>query len=278
MANNLMSENSEQIEYWNGSAGAGWVETYPVIDRLLEPLSSVAVGRANPRDGQNVIDVGCGCGSTSMKLAECGASVRGVDISAPMVAEASRRALDMPNVQFNVADASVETYTPNHELIFSRFGVMFFADPIAAFANIRTALAPKGRLVFLCWQSPLANPWIAIPGKIVQGLSPEAPPTDPLAPGPFSLADDTRLHHVLGSAGFNDISVDSVEKELTLGADLAEAMAFQSRIGPLSTFIAEQQGEVREQAITAVNDALSPYLTDDGVRMKGAAWLVTATV
>jgi SAM-dependent methyltransferase len=278
LLNKLMNKNAEQIKYWNGSAGAGWVETYPAIDRLLEPLSSVALNHVNLQDGHNVIDIGCGCGSTSLKLAEGGARVRGVDLSAPMIAEANRRALAIPNVQFSVADASVEAYLPHNELVFSRFGVMFFADPITAFANIRTALAPNGELVFLCWQSQMVNPWIAIPGEIVQGLLPEATPIDPTAPGPFLLADKVRLCEVLGAAGFNDISVVSVEKALTVGADLAEAMAFHSRIGPLSRFIAEQHGEAREQAIAAVSDALSPFVSDNGVQMKGAAWLVTATV
>jgi len=272
-----MTDNSEQIEYWNGSAGENWVETYPVIDRLLEPLSAVAIGHADAGPGQKVVDVGCGCGGTSLKLAENGAQVQGVDISAPMVAEARRRAAHLRNVTFDVGDASTQPYTADHQLAFSRFGVMFFADPVAAFANIRTALATDGRLVFICWQSPMANPWIAIPGKVIQELQPAAAPADPEAPGPFSLADEARLRDVLGRAGFQTVSVESLEKELTLGADMAEAMSFQRRIGPLSSYLVENPGEMAELAISKVEQALAPYQTEAGLRMQGAAWLVTAS-
>ena len=271
-----MTDNTEQIDYWNGSAGENWVETYPVIDRLLEPLSSVAVAHANAQPGQKVIDVGCGCGGTSLKLAEHGAQVLGVDISAPMVAEAQRRAQGLSNLTFDVADASSHVYTADHQLAFSRFGVMFFADPIAAFTNIRAALLPGGRLVFICWQSPMVNPWIAIPGGVIQELQPAAAPSDPDAPGPFSLADETRLRDTLASAGFNSVSVDSLERELTLGTDMDEAMLFQRRIGPLSSYLAEHPGEEGEIARGKVEAALAPYQNATGVHMNAATWLVTA--
>ncbi|MEP1472355.1 MAG: class I SAM-dependent methyltransferase [Halieaceae bacterium] len=271
-----MTDNSEQIEYWNGSAGENWVETYPLIDRLLEPLSSVAVTHANAQAGQKVIDVGCGCGGTSLKLAEQGAQVLGVDISAPMVAEAQRRAQAVSNLTFGVADASTTTYTADHQLAFSRFGVMFFADPVAAFSNIRAALVPGGRLVFICWQSLMVNPWIAIPGGVIQELQPAAAPPDPEAPGPFSLADETCLRETLTSAGFSSVSVDSLERELTLGTTMDEAMLFQTRIGPLSSYMAEHPGEEGEAAKAKVEAALSPYQNDSGVRMNAATWLVTA--
>ncbi len=272
-----MTDNTEQIAYWNGSAGASWVESYPIIDRLLEPLSSAALDRAAASAGQRVIDVGCGCGSTSIQLAETGAQVRGVDISAAMVEEANQRASKLPNLSFDEADASIETYEASHDLVFSRFGVMFFADPVAAFANIRTALSDRGRLVFLCWQSPMANPWIAIPGQIVQALQPPAEAPDPYAPGPFSLAEEAHLRSVLADAGFGQISVESVDRELTMGADLDETMVFQTRIGPLSTYLAEHDAEEGQQAVNAVRDALAPFESSEGVRMVAAAWLVTAS-
>lgn len=271
-----MTNNSEQIEYWNGSAGENWVETYPMIDRLLQPLSSVAVAHANAQAGQKVIDVGCGCGGTSLQLAEHGAQVLGVDISAPMIAEAQRRSEGLPNLSFEVVDASTTAYTADHQLAFSRFGVMFFADPVAAFTNIRTALVPDGRLVFICWQSPMANPWIAIPGAVIQELQPSTEPADPEAPGPFSLADETRLRGILNNAGFTSVSVDPLEGELTLGADMNEAMMFQSRIGPLSTYLAEHSKEEGEMARAKVEAALAPYQDSEGLKMMAATWLVTA--
>jgi len=271
-----MNDNTEQIAYWNGSAGANWVESYPIIDSLLEPLSTAAIERANAEAGERVIDVGCGCGSTSIRLAESGATVRGIDISAAMVEEANRRASAIPNLSFDEADASVEPYEAEHALVFSRFGVMFFADPVAAFANLRTALAPGGRMVFLCWQTPMVNPWVAIPGQIVQALQPPAEAPDPYAPGPFSLAEEGHLRTVLTEAGFGEVSVESVDREITMGANLDETMAFQSRIGPLSSYLAENDPEAGQQAVSAVRDALTQFESPDGVRMMAAAWLVSA--
>ena len=159
--------------------GSAWVSVEDYIDRMLEPLSAVAIDAVGAKAGDRIIDVGCGCGTTSLTLAKNGAQVWGIDISTAMIDRAKEKVNDAGNVAFSVSDAAAQNYTADHTVVFSRFGVMFFADPVKAFANIRTALVPGGRLVFLCWQLPAANPWLSIAGMALQPFQPaDAPPPD----------------------------------------------------------------------------------------------------
>ncbi len=272
-----MADNAEQVEYWNGQAGATWVEAQERMDAMLAPLSSIALERAAAQAGERAIDIGCGCGATTLALADSGASVWGVDISAPMLARARERAAGRENVAFSEADAATQTYTPDHQLIFSRFGVMFFADPFAAFANIRSALTPDGRMVFLCWQAPRENPWMAIAGRALQPYLPEPEePLDPRAPGPFAFADETYLRDILGRAGFTDVQMEDVRVDLHIGDSLDAAMSAQSEIGPAARALAELDGEQREAALQAARDALAPHVTETGLDLGAATWLVSA--
>jgi len=273
-----MSANQQQIDYWNGQAGATWVAAQARLDAMLEPLSVIALQRAAVQAGERVIDVGCGCGATSLAMAQQGAEVWGLDISAPMLDHARARADGLSGVTFSVGDAASVPLTPDHDLIFSRFGVMFFADPVAAFRHLRSGLRDDGRLVFLCWQAPRENPWVSVGGAAIQPFLPTpAAPPDPRAPGPFAFGDLDYLHGVLAAAGYANIVIDSVREKLTLGADLDEAMAFQGQVGPAARALAELQGDQREAALAAAREALVPYLSSTGVVLEGATWLVSAT-
>lgn len=273
-----MTDNSEQAEFWNGRMGTAWVSVEDRLDSMLEPLSSVAIERAATVSGERVIDVGCGCGSTSISLGSNGAAVWGVDISEHMIARAKEKAQGMDHVNFSVADASTQSYTNDHHCLFSRYGVMFFADPVSAFANLKTALVEDGRLVFLCWQPPTKNPWIGIPAVALQDFMPQdAPPPDPHAPGPFSFADPDYTSDVLTRAGFRNISIDPVEKEIQLGANIDEAMEFQGMIGPLSGVLESLEASRHDEAVGRVADALSAHATDRGLHFGAASWLVTAS-
>jgi SAM-dependent methyltransferase len=273
-----LSDNAAQIEFWNGEAGDTWVRAQERLDEVLETLSSAALHHAAPGVGERVLDVGCGCGATSLAMAGRGADVWGVDVSAPMLERARARATGVHNVRFSQNDAATATYTPDHDLVFSRFGVMFFADPVAAFANLRCALKPDGRLVFLCWQAAQANPWVAVAGRAVQPFlpPPEAPP-DPRAPGPFAFADADFVCEVLGDAGYRNVACDALEGALRLGGSLDEALDFQSEVGPLSRALADLDEATREQAVAAAREALAPHLTDAGLELGAACWLVRAT-
>jgi len=270
--------NDAQREYWNGPGGNVWVEAQDHMDRMLAPISDLGLAKAAALDGERIIDVGCGCGATSLALARSGAGVWGVDISAPMIARAKARAAegDVNNVAFSVADASNQTYTPDHHLVFSRFGVMFFEDPKHAFATIRTGLMPGGRLVFLCWQKPRENQWMSIAGRAVQPFLPPTEQGDPRAPGPFAFADSAWIEEILGVAGFSSIEIESVTPELLLGHDLDEAMFFQGKVGPLARVLAELDDESRQKATAAAREALAEHLTEEGIRLGSAAWLVSA--
>jgi SAM-dependent methyltransferase len=272
-----MPANDEQIEYWNGQAGATWVESQAQIDVMLAPFTALAIDRADPRSGERAVDVGCGCGDSTLALAARGASVWGIDISEPMLARAKERAARLPNVAFARTDAATQAFTPDHELVFSRFGVMFFDDPVAAFSNLRTGLVAGGRLVFVCWQAPRDNPWMALAGRAVQPYLPQpAVPPDPRAPGPFAFADRDYLHGILAGAGYTAITIEDERPTLAIADTLDEAVAFQSRVGPLSRALAELEGKTRERALEAARAALEGEMTEAGLRLGAACWLVEA--
>ena len=270
--------NEAQKAYWNGNAGETWVESQDRLDRLLAPLSDVALERAAVCAGERVVDIGCGCGTTSRQLAERGAAVWGIDISAPMLAHAKARFEGVANLAFSQADASTQAFTPDHQLLFSRFGVMFFDDPVSAFTNLRTALTSDGRLVFLCWQEAAKNQWLSIAGRAVQPFLPPAanPAPVPSGPDPFAFADTHHVAGILNQSGFRDITFDSLTPRLHLADDLDGAIRFQTRVGPLARVLAELQGDVREQALQAAREAFATHLTPEGIRLGAAAWLVTA--
>jgi SAM-dependent methyltransferase len=272
-----MSDNREQIDYWNGDAGATWVEVQARLDAMLAPVGETLLARACPARGERVLDVGCGCGDTSLAVADAGARVLGVDVSEPMLARARERAGARDDVEFRCDDAATLGLDAPVDLIVSRFGVMFFDDPVAAFTNLRGTLADGGRLCFACWQAPRENPWMAIAGRAVQPFlpEPEAAP-DPHAPGPFAFAEPERVEGILAAAGFSAVTLEDLRPRLHLADDLDEALDFQARVGPLARVLAELEGETREAALAAAREALAPHLTESGLDLAGACWIVTA--
>lgn len=272
-----MSSNQDQIDYWNGEAGETWVRAQARLDALLAPITEAVLDRAAVSEADAVLDVGCGCGGTSLALADRARAVLGVDVSAPMVEHARGRAGDRSDLSFAVADAANAEFAAEHDLLFSRFGVMFFADPRAAFRNLHGALAPEGRVCFVCWQAPRANPWMAVAGAAVQPFLPApAAPPDPKAPGPFAFADPDHVRAVLGDAGFEDVALEDLRMDLRLAGDLDEALEFQMEIGPLARVMAELDGETRSAALDAARSALAAHMGDDGLRLGAACWIVTA--
>lgn len=270
----MSKSNQEQIDYWNGNAGEQWTAAQEHLDTMLLPLSEQALSITAVRPGEQVLDVGCGCGATSLALAQMGAQVTGIDVSAPMVARAQQRAANIENVSFVEADASTWRGAAPFDLTFSRFGVMFFEDPVPAFANIRENLKADGRLCFICWRLPKDNPWLAISAAAAAPFLPEPPP--PEGPGPFAFAREDFVQNLLSSAGFSNVDLSLCEAELTLAKDVDAALEFQTRIGPLSRVIAELEGDARAQAMTAVGEALQPYQQADGVKLGASCWVVTA--
>jgi SAM-dependent methyltransferase len=206
--------------------------------------------------------------------------VLGVDVSAPMLVRARERAAaaGLAHVRFLAADAQTHRFAPeSFDGVYSRFGVMFFADPIAAFANLRAALAPGGRLAFVCWQPLQANPWMLVPLMAVAGLVPVPPPPPPEAPGPFAFGDRDRVVHILRSAGLGDLTVEPFETELVVagGSELDRTVEFVLEVGPTAAALREVEAATLARVRVAVRDALAPYTTPRGVVMPSAAWVVS---
>jgi len=273
--------NAEQIRYWNETIGPRWIEQEALLDAQIAPLGLAALERTGVAAGERVVDVGCGCGQTSLQLAERvgpGGAVLGVDISSLMLGRARERAKDLAQLRFENADAQTHRFAERFDLVFSRFGVMFFADPTAAFANLRSALRPQGRLAFVCWQGIDRNPWLLVPLRALAGIVELPAPPPPGSPGPFAFADPERVRGILGAAGFGDVQLTPLAGDLAIGAggDLERAVRFAMQMGPASALLREAGDAVRERARDAIRAALAPLVTPTGVRADYAAWVVTA--
>lgn len=277
--------NAEQIRYWNESAGPKWVAFQQVIDAQIRPLGHRAMERADIAPGERVIDVGCGCGDTTITLGERVGSagrVLGIDVSAPMLARAAElaRAVGLANVRFENADAQTHPLPRGEfDVAYSRFGVMFFTDPVAAFTNLRSALRPGGRLAFVCWQALSENPWLFVPLQAAAQHLQLPPPPAPEAPGPFSFADPERVRSILLRAGFDRVVLAELRETLTLGggSTLDEAVRFLLQgVGPTTAALRQADPAVWPRVAAAVRQAIAPFETPQGVRMASAAWIVTA--
>lgn len=274
-------DNSAQIEYWNGRAGQKWVRDADRMDVMLAPFADAIISKIGPTPGQSVIDVGCGAGALSLNVAasSVNVSVFGVDVSEPLVAVARARAGAVgANAEFVVADAA--TWRPENaaDFIISRFGIMFFADPVAAFANMRQMLKPEGRMSFACWRALSENDWAMTPLRAALPLLPEAPmPPPPGTPGPFAFAEQDYVQKILADSGWSDIRITPWNGDLTLpGTDAAETADFMLDMGPLARAIADQAielGPIR----AAVEERLKELASPDGrIHLKAAAWIVEA--
>lgn len=275
--------NAEQIEYWNSKVGDTWARMQARLDRAFTPVTVALLSVAAPQPGDDVLDVGCGTGETTLALAgavgDDGAAT-GVDISDALLARARERADELLcDADFLNADAATFDAEPGFDLIVSRFGVMFFDDPVAAFANLHRLAAPGGRLVFACWQPPAENLWATLPMQALAALLPEQPPADPHAPGPFAFADPARVEAILAAAGWQDISFDDLPFEMVVGEGddpIASAVQFNLRIGPAARLVRDAGPEAEAAAPAVLAAALAPYRKADTVALPGAVWLVSA--
>jgi SAM-dependent methyltransferase len=277
-------QNADQIAYWNGPAGQRWATRQQAQDILLGPVAEILIDRAKPVAGERVVDVGCGSGVTTIafarKVAPTGHAF-GVDISGPMLERARASApKDLP-VDFALADATIYPFDPeSFDLLASRFGVMFFADPVLSFANMRKALKPSGRLAFACWREPRENPWMMAPLQAVYQHVPKLPPQGAEDPGPFAFASEARVHRILGEAGFKQIAMEAcpLSLDVAIGRGLDAAVQGALEIGPTSRALEGQPAEVRAAAIQSIRDMLAPFARGDAVPLPGSIWIVTAKV
>jgi len=274
--------NADQIAYWNGPGGQRWSDRQEAQDILLAPVSQLLIDAIAAKPGERILDVGCGCGGLSIALAAQVAPdghVLGIDISAPMLERARSTAPSALPVEFVLADATVHPFTPeSFDLLVSRFGVMFFADPVTSFTNLRRALRPGGRVVFACWREPKANPWMMAPLQAVYRHVPKLPEMAPEDPGPFAFASEARVRSLLGGAGFSDVALTphALSFDIALGKGLEAAVQSAFEIGPASRALEGHPAAVREAARQSVRELLAQHLQGDSVALSGSIWLVTA--
>ncbi|HEX2363767.1 MAG TPA: methyltransferase domain-containing protein [Bradyrhizobium sp.] len=275
-------KNTDQIAYWNGPNGQRWTDRQAEQDVLLAPVSKALIDRAAAKAGDRILDVGCGCGSTSIALAEQVAPsgfVLGIDISGPMLARARELAPKGAPVDFALADATVYPFDPeSFDLLVSRFGVMFFAEPAVSFANLRRALRPSGRVAFACWREPRENPWMMAPLQAIYQHVPKLPPQGPEDPGPFAFASEARVNRILGEAGYKSIEMEPValSLDIAIGRGLDAAVQAAMQIGPGSRALDGHPPETRAAAAKSVREMLAPYLRGQSVALAGSIWIVTA--
>lgn len=273
-------DNEQQSDYWNGEAGQRWVTFSDRLDAMLGPFAELILNAANIKPDETVLDIGCGGGALSLIAAQAAQSVLGVDISQPLIGLAQERAKEIPSVTFRCEDAATISLDEKRDVVISRFGVMFFSDPVTAFVNIRNQVKPSGRMVFACWQSPMKNLWAKAPLEAAMPFFKE-PPTqpEPHAPGPFAFADSEYLTDTLMDAGWKTVELTDWTGEIRLpGEDVEETAAFMTEMGPLSKIMKEQDlDEKRVQS--ALIEKLSKAANADGtVDMQGSVWIVKAGV
>jgi ubiquinone/menaquinone biosynthesis C-methylase UbiE len=275
--------NADQIAYWNGPGGQHWTERQQTQDILLAPVSDILIDRARAKAGERIVDVGCGCGASTVAFAQgVGPSgyVFGIDVSAPMLAHARQIAPAGMPVDFVLADATVYPFDPaSFDLMVSRFGVMFFAEPAISFANMRRALRPSGRLTFACWREPRDNPWLMLPLQAVYQHVPKLPQLGPDDPGPFSFASEQRVRRILSEAGFSGIEMERCDLSLdvAVGRGLDAAVETALGIGPASRALEGQPPDLRAAAANSIREALTPFTRGQAVPLAASIWIVTAS-
>lgn len=272
--------NIEQAEYWNATTGRTWVELQEILDEVLAPIADAVVDAGFPGVGGRVLDLGCGSGTTTLQMAqrlgEAGGCL-GVDISQPLVDAAVRRAREagISSAEFVAGDAQVHPFEPaGFDAAISRFGVMFFEDPAAAFANIRRALKPGGRLAFAAWRSPAQNPFMTTAAMAAGPLLPGFEPPDPEAPGQFAFARSDRVRQILTAAGWTDVEIEPLDEPASLGE--RELVSYVSRMGPVGLALQALDAPSRAPIIEAVLKAYAPFFQGGAAVFNLACWLVTA--
>jgi ubiquinone/menaquinone biosynthesis C-methylase UbiE len=272
--------NEEQVALWNGTAGAAWVDRQESLDRILAPFERLLADLASERKARRVLDVGCGTGATTLAIARRlgpAAACTGVDISEPMIALARERARrEGSSARFVTADAQTHVFDNNagFDLIVSRFGVMFFEDPVAAFANLHRASAPNATLALIAWRSAADNPFMTTAERAAAPYLPAMPPRKPDEPGQFGFADPTRVRSIFDAAGWTNVDIQPLDVECTLPA--RELDAYVTKLGPLGRVLGDADERTRAQVLDKVRAAFAPFVHGDEVRFNAACWLISA--
>jgi len=280
-----MSEvNKNQKDFWSGKGGDIWVERQNAMDTMLSPLGEAALNKLNFNEEENVLDIGCGCGHTTLNIAKRigpSGNVTGLDISEPMLKRAKESAVEMSitNTSFKCVDVQTEDLGDQiYSAAFSRFGVMFFEDSIAAFKNINKSLISGGYLSFVCWQSPAVNPWQSLFIQEVKKFL-DLPSPPPRSPGPFAFMESEYVSSILEESKFQDITIEGHEAEVNMfsGRSLSDSVKDYISINPVVTQMLKESSENQiAEIVNSGKEAFSPYYSEKGLIFPSATWLVTA--
>lgn len=276
--------NKDEIEFWNGPQGQNWVTQNRLTDLMYDPFGEKAMECAGLKTGERVIDVGCGCGKTTNKLAELvgpEGHVTALDISVPMLKAAQDRlTANAKQVEFVAADAETFGFEPeSYDVMFSQFGLMFFHNMDAAFSNIFRALKPNGRLAFVCWRLPDQNPWLVLPFEAVRKFVPDmSQPSPDVISSPFSLARRGRVEELLNDAGFVDVQLEVFDCPARMGqGDLDDCMDFVADFSnPVATALRRTDPGMAPAVLQSVRSALKPYYSGSSFELPGSVWIVSA--
>ena len=281
-----MSEvNKNQRDFWSGKGGDIWVERQNAMDTMLSPLGEAALNKLNLNEGENVLDIGCGCGHTTLNIAKRispDGQVTGLDISEPMLKRAKESANEMSisNASFNCVDVQTDDIGEEvYSAAFSRFGVMFFEDPIAAFRNINKSLITGASLSFVCWQSPTVNPWQSLFVQEVKKFI-DLPSPPPRSPGPFAFMESEYVSSILEESDFQNIKIEGHEAEVNMfsGRSLSDSVKDYISINPVvSGMLKDSTEQEKTEIINSAIEAFSPYYSAKGLMFPSATWLVTTT-
>lgn len=282
----MAKQNARQIADWNGPSGERWVVNQARLDAMLAVFGQAAIEAAAPVKGERVLDIGCGSGASSFALASLvGAQgwVLGVDVSESLIERARALAPPDTTARFQVADASSAKLPEGaFDILFSRFGVMFFDDPAGTFAHMRRALRPGGRVAFVCWRGVAENGWVRLPMDAIKAIVPSTAAPHSEAPGPFSFGDQGRVARILTTAGFTEIAIAPLDASVPFGegetrdAAIDDAVQLAVEAGPFSRVLADQPNELRTRALASIRAAFEGLTIERSVMTDGAAWIVTA--
>jgi ubiquinone/menaquinone biosynthesis C-methylase UbiE len=276
--NTAYDAGNEQAQLWNGLAGQAWVDTQPLLDRMFQAFEDRLVAAVDG-SAREVLDVGCGTGAVTLALARrpgAGGRCVGIDISAPMIALARARAeAENAPAEFLCADAQTHDFEPaRFDAIVSRLGVMFFADPVAAFANLRRAARDGAALHAIAWRSAAENPFMTTAERAAAPLLPQLPARRAEGPGQFAFADAQHVRRLLEDSGWTDIDIQPID--LACGFPALELVRYLSRLGPLGLILQQVDPDTRSQVVDAVRGAFEPFVHGDEVRYRAACWMIVA--
>jgi ubiquinone/menaquinone biosynthesis C-methylase UbiE len=271
--------DEEQAKLWNGTAGRAWVDAQEVIDQLFKPFADLLVAAVSASAGERVLDVGCGTGSTTRAVAQRlgpKGHCLGIDISEPMITAAHARAeQERAPATFICADAETHAFEPaSFDVIISRFGVMFFADFVQAFANLRRSARGDAGLRFIAWRSAEENPFMTTSERAAAPLLPNLPARRPDAPGQFAFADSRRVRAILEESGWAEVEIRPIDVACTLPEK--ELNRYVTQFGPVGRVLQEADPRTRIHVAETVRAAFDPYVHGADVRFTACCWMVSA--